>query len=192
MAAGVRLGWQHKFGLGAQAPALRVDLVADDFLARENGRSGRAGSAALSVRKRFGTSWRVLLGHEFNRYDGKAHAFDRTDGETTATLNADLSRTWRISLTGRHRHGGVLSYATPPHPVLVKAGKALTTVTSFDRDQPMIAYYFIARTDAVRLELGHTLGPRSELVLAIERRTTSQGPVTYANRPVSLSLNHSF
>ena len=145
-AIGLTAGLTRKFGLGPFAPTLGLDLAGDVQTARESGRAGRAGAATLFLQKRVSPAWRLGLAHERVRYDARSHAFDRSGGATSLRSDYDFDDRWRVSVTVRHRHGGVLSYATPPRPDLLMEGKALTTVTTFDRQQPMVAYYFLART----------------------------------------------
>jgi hypothetical protein len=187
-AAGARLGWQHKFGLGPFAPLLRLDVSGDLVAARESGRAGRAGSATLSARQRLSHWALAQVAHTWTRYDGRAHAFDRTGAETALSLTASPSAAWRATIGVRRWNGGVLSYATPPREDLIKEGKALTIVSTFDRADPLVAYYFIARTETLRLEVGRTLGPRAEFALGVEWRNTRRGALSYRNRIVSAGV----
>lgn len=190
--AGVRLAWQHKFGLGPFAPLLALEGVGDFVTARESGRAGRNGLLVLTARQRLSQAWRVRGRHEEARYDGRAHAFDRTGRESTLGFEFEAAPGWRLSASGSRRHGGVLSYATPPRPDLLREGKALTTVTTFDRSIPMVAYYFIARTDSWRVESAHSLGATRTLSLAAEYRDTARGPVRYVNRLITLGVSQRF
>lgn len=191
-AAGIALGWQHKFGLGAHVPALRLNLTGDHVAARESGRRGLAGTAALHLRQRLGHWGLLQLSREYQRHDARTHAFDRTGAESAARFTFAPRSGWRVTLGAARRDGGVLSYATPPHPELLRKAKPLTTVTTFDRAQDMVAYYFIARTESARAEAGFSLGPRTEVVFAHERRTTTEGVVAYRNHLTSLTLVHEF
>lgn len=190
--AGIALGWQRKFGLGSQVPALRLNLTGDRVEARESGRRGLAGTAALQLRQRLGHWGLLQLAREYQRHDARTHAFDRTGAETAARFTFAPRAGWRLTLGAARRDGGVLSYATPPHPELLRKAKPLTTVTTFDRAQDMVAYYFIARTESARAEAGFSLGPRTEFVCAHERRSTSKGVVAYRNHLTSLSIVHEF
>jgi len=191
-AVGGHLGWTHKFGLGPFAPALSLDVAGDMRLARESGRAGRAGSATLGLHRRFNESWRLSLAHECARYDARKHAFDRTGGETSLRIDYDFDERWRLSATARHRQGGVLAYATPPRPDLLQKGKALTTVTTFDRQEPMVAYYFLAQTLSGAAAVSRALDRVSSLNLVYEHRQTKKGALRYRNQLVSLSLARQF
>jgi hypothetical protein len=191
-AVGIRAGWTHKFGLGALAPTLALELAGDAFGARENGRAGRAGSATVLLQQRLDDNWRLALAYERARYDARQHAFDRTGEETSARADYDFDARWRLSATARLRHGGVLSYATPPRPDLLTAGKALTTVTTFDRNRPMVAYYFIARTVSGEAAVSRALDDATALNFAYEFRETEKGAIRYVNHLVSLGVTRQF
>jgi hypothetical protein len=171
---------------------MALEGVGDLVAARETGRAGRGGLLVLTARQRLSQAWRVRAKHEEARYDGRAHAFDRTGRESTVGFEFEAAPGWRLSASGAHRHGGVLSYATPPRPDLLREGKALTTVTTFDRSVPMVAYSFIARTASWRVESTHSLGPTQTLSLAAEYRDTSRGSVRYLNRLVTLGVSQRF
>jgi hypothetical protein len=192
IAAGPDFAWQHKSGLGAYATVFRLEAGARLAGARESDRAGRAGHVAAEISRRLSPGIRIGLRHERARFDAREHAFDRTGRESTATFSADLPAPWRFSASLSRRDGGVLSYASPPHPILVTAGKALSTVSTFDRATDLIAYYFLARTETVRLELSRTLGPRTALAAGFEARDTSLGKVSYDNRLFSLHLLRQF
>jgi hypothetical protein len=191
-AFGLRLGWQQKTGLGAHTPVLAVDLSADRFAAREIGRAGRAGALTATVRRRFSHWALVRLGYEWSRYDAREHAFDRTARESFVSLAADLNGGWRVTAALARRDGGVISYARPPHPILLAGGKALTTVGTFDADRDFVAYYFMARTVSARAELSRALDARTAVALAGEIRETNRGVVAYPNRVLSLTLLRDF
>lgn len=191
-AFGLALSAQKKTGFGPGSTVFGAVLSADRFVAREIDRAGLAGAAAFSVRRRFASWAQVHLTREYLRYDARAHAFDRTSRDTRLQLSGDFDGRWTVTAAVARRDGGVLSYARPPHPLLVRDGKALTTVTSFDADVPFVAYYFLARTFTLRTEVSRTLPYRSSVTLSLERRLTSQGVVDYRNHILSLHASHAF
>ena len=191
-ALGLALSAQKKTGFGPNTTVFGAALSGDRFFARETGRAGLAGSAEVFVRHRFASWAQLRLSREYLRYDAREHAFDRTSRDTRLRLSGDFAGRWTAAATVARRDGGVLSYARPPHPQLLREGKALTTVSTFDADLPFVAYYFIARTYAVRAELSRVLPHRSNLTFAVERRLTSEGVVDYRNHVVSLHFAHAF
>jgi hypothetical protein len=191
-AFGFQVSAQKKTGFGPAATVFGASLAGDRFAARETARAGLAGSASLFVRRRFASWAQVRLSREYLRYDAREHAFDRTSRDTRLQFAGDFDGRWTFVALAARRDGGVLSYARPPHPLLVRDGKALTTVTTFDADLPFVAYYFMARTFTLRGEISRTLPLRSSLTFAVERRVTSHGVVDYRNHTASLHVSHAF
>jgi hypothetical protein len=191
-ALGLALSTQKKTGFGPDSTVFGAALNADRFLAREVGRAGLAGSATVFVRRRFASWAQVRLSREYLRYDAREHAFDRTSRDTRLQLSGDFDGRWTVTAILARRDGGVLSYARAPHPLLVRDGKALTTVTSFDADRPFVAYYFLARTVSVRAEISRALPRRSSVTVSLERRLTAHGVVDYRNHVLSAHVSHAF
>ncbi len=191
-ALGLRLVWQHKFGLGAAAPTLRAEFAGDAAAGRESGRTARAGTAALVYRQRFALLTRVELGHEWLRHDARQLAFDVTARELFARVSHQVGSAWEITLGARRRYGTTLSYSAPPRPDLVKLGKPITFVTTFDRATPWIAYYFNAHTDTLEARASRSFGRNLALVLSAEYRETSHGNSRYFNRVGSATLVRPF
>lgn len=190
--AGVRLAWQHKFGLGPFAPLIAIELNGDGLAARESDRAGRQGALALNVRQRLSNDWRLRLRHEQARTDARGPAFDRTGRETSLAAECEAAPGWRLSAAAAYREGTVLSYATPPRPDILKEGRARGLVTTFDRVTPMMSYTLDARTWSWRIEAAHSLTDRRTLTLAAEYRETERGAIRYRNRPLSLVLAQRF
>lgn len=185
---GARLGWQRKFGLGAFAPAFTLEGAGEWMGAREAGRAGRLGLLALAGRQRLAPEWVVRARHEHARHDARAAAFDRTGRETTMALEWEAAPGWRLTASLAGRRGDVLAHATPPRPDILREGRAMGLVTTFDRERPMMSYLIDARTVTWRLESSHGLGPRLTLSAAAEHRDTERGAVRYRNRILTLAL----
>lgn len=192
LAVGPRVGWTHKFGLGPLAPTLSVDFAGDAVAARESGRGGWTGFATVTLQKRLDPSWQLALAHERARHDARQTAFDRTGEETSVRADYDWDSRWRFSLCGRHRHGGVLSYATPPRPDLLAAGRVLGSVTTFDRARPMNAYFLLARTLAGEAAVSLALDDATALHFAYEHRETEKGAIRYVNHLVTAGVTRQF
>ncbi len=189
-ALGPRLALQRKFGLGAFAPALRLDLGADAMAGRESARSGPAGTAALRLLQRFSTATRAEISAEVARLDARGAVFARTAGTLAAGVDHDLDGRWRVSFRFAWRDGDVVSYAMPPRPDLRAAARDLTTSSTFDR--PFIAYRLKAHTLDYSLALSPALDERTVLSLAVGLRTTARPGERYLNHLVSLALTRQF
>lgn len=189
-AAGVRVEWQHKFGLGALAPVVSIELAADAVAANETGRRGTGKGVTLALRKRFNDLWRVALTQEFARHDARQAVFDRAGAETALEVGRDITEFTRLALRVNYRSGDVLSYGTPPRPDLVALAPNRADVETFGR--PMVAYSIGARTVGARASYISALNEQSAVILAYEWRDTERSPFHYVNHLVSLALSHQF
>jgi len=144
------------------------------------------------IRQRFAQLTRVELGHRWLRNDANDLAFDVTARELFARVSHQVGSDWQLTLGARRRFGTALSYSAPPRPDLVKLGKPITFVTTFNRAVPWIAYYFDARTDALEFEASRLIGRKLALVLSAEYPETAHGNVIYFNRVVSVALVRPF
>lgn len=189
-AAGARVEWRHKFGLGALAPVVSIELAADAVTANEAGRRGTGKGVTLALRKRFNELWRVALTQEFARHDARQAVFDRAGAETALEVGRDITEFTRFALRVNYRKGDVLSYGTPPRPDLVALAPNRADVKTFGR--PMIAYSIDARTVGARASYISALNEQSAVILAYEWRDTERSPFRYVNHLVSLALSHQF
>jgi hypothetical protein len=190
---GARATGQHKFGLGAYAPTLRLALSGDVVPAREADRAGLAGAASAAYRQRLTPTLRLQLTYEIARYDARTLTFDRTGRESTAMLAWQSPTAWQFDLAVAHRRGDVLAYSSPPRPDLVASGKNLVFVDTFGRRSPLIAYYFPADTRSAELGASRFLGRNLTLSVNASWSRTTHGPgAFYLNRVGSLSLQRTF
>lgn len=190
--AGGRIAWQHKAGLGAFAPAFALEGAGEWMGARESGRAGLLGLLAISARSRIATHWVARIRHEHARNDARAAAHDRTGRETTLSAEWEAATGWRLSSSVALRQGDVLAHATPPRPDILREGRAMGLVTTFDRERPMMSYRLDARSLSWRLESSHQIGPDQTLTFAADYRDTTRGTVTYLNRSLTLGLGRRF
>mgnify|MGYP001547938730 FL=1 len=189
-ALGPTVSWSHKFGLGPFAPVFSVELAASGVAAQESRRSGLAGSAALTLRKRLDEVTRVSLTYERARHDARATLFDRTGEESAASVSRELVPDWNLTATIRYRRGDVLAYSTPPRPDLVALSKIREANSTFDR--AFIAYALDAHSLGGGLALSHPLNATSALTFGYDYRNTTRRPVRYINHLVSAALTHQF
>ncbi len=178
----------HKFGLGAQAWVIGAAASGDWVTVREHVRSGLAGELRLEVRKRWGDSWQSFLGSERTRYEARQLAFTHSGRENYLRVEYQLNPVWRAAVELRQRVGIVVSYTTPPRPDLVLAGKVLTLVDTFERETPLLAYYFPADTQSASLELTRTMGPAASAYLKFEYGETTHFALRYLNQRSTLGL----
>ncbi len=190
LALGPRVGWQHKFGLGALAPTFNAEFAGTAVVAHESDRSGLTGGVTLAWRKRLDPSTRVAVTQEWTRHDARAPVFARTGAETALELARDLGESWQLSFAARWRTGDVLSYATPPRTDLVSLARVRVPNATFGR--PFVAYSLDARTLTGALALSRALGDASSFTLGFEYRDTTRQPLRYVNHLVSATLARQF
>lgn len=187
---GPQLSWRHKFGLGAYAHLIRIELTGEVVAAHESGRAGLTGRAAIVWRKRLDPATRFALTYARSRHDARAAVFDRTGHEAAIELGHDLDERWSVSLITRWREGDVLSYASPPRPDLVSLAKVLMVVGTFD--QIRVAYSLNARTVGGSLATSCAVNDTTSLTIGYDFRRTDSGPLHYVNHLVSVGLAHQF
>lgn len=187
---GPQLSWRHKFGLGAFAHLLSIELTGETVGARESGRAGLAGHAAIVWRKRLDPATRIALSYGVARHDARASIFDRTGREAALDVARDLDGRWSLTFAAFWRKGYELSYATPPRPDLVSLAKVFTAVDTFHEQR--IAYSLDARTLGGSLTASYAIKDRTSVTLGYDLRRTESGPLRYVNHLVSVGLTHEF
>jgi len=189
-AAGGRVDWQHKFGLGALAPVFSVELAGDVIAAQESGRAGSSAGVTFALRKRFDNRWRASLTEELAETYARAAVFDRGGAQTTAQVGYELNESSRLTFDAFYRDGDVVSYATPPRPDIVAIAPNRMPVTTFGR--AMVAYSVRAETLGTKIAYIRALTQESALVVSYEVRRTERDPLRYVNQLVSLALVRQF
>lgn len=200
--AGPTVGIQHKFGLGAYVPTLRLDLAADGIAAAESARAGWSDRATLSLGQRFTETLRLDLSGEWNRTDARDDTFSHTATVLGAALAFDLNDRWRLKAGVRWRNGDVVSYYRAQWTAWgwVPSGyggydgeygdQAGRLVTTFDR--PYLAYRLHAGTLSYAITLSPALGPNTALVFTGECSVTENDAVRYVNHLISAGVTHRF
>lgn len=189
---GPGLGWDHKFGLGAQAWVIAAAAAGGWVSGREADRSGLSGQLQLEIRKRWNESWQFSLGTERTRHDARGRAFSNSGRENYLRGEFQLNAVWRATAELRQRAGIVVSYTSPPRPDLVQAGKVLTLVDTFERNAPLLAYYFPADTRSASLELLRSLGLATSAYLRFEYRETTHKALRYLDQRSTVGVVRRF
>ena len=187
---GPQAAWRHKFGLGALAPVVSVELEADAVMARDSDRSGWAGRAALVGRQRLDEATQISLSYARTRLDANESVYARTGGEAAVEVTREVNEDWQVALAARWREGDVVSYATPPRPDLVALARVRVMVDTFGA--PRVAYSLSARTLGGSVALTRRLDDRSSITFAYEGRVTERSPLRYVNHLVSTAFTRQF
>lgn len=202
VAAGPHLALQHKFGLGAYAPTLRLDTAVAGIAARDSARSGWSSRVALNWGRRFTEALRCDLNGEWTRTGAHADVFTKSTRALAAGLAYDLSDQWRFKARVGWRNGDVVSYyraywtAWGWEPAGYggnnygyQSGPS-RLVSTFD--EPYLAYRVRAHTWSYAATLSPALGPNTALVLSFEYCETENSSVRYVNQLLSAGVAHRF
>ena len=199
LTAGPCVGWRHKFGLGAYAPALRFDLAGAGIAARETIRAGWQGQASLGFGQRFTEALRVDFGADLLRTDTHAEVFTRTTGGLAAEMNYDFTPRWRLKARLGWRNGDVVSYSRavwtywgwqPASGYSYASSTPWLFVHTFD--DPYLAYRVRAHTWNYTVGVSPAIGRNTALTFQIERAETSNATTRYVNNLYSVGLAHQF
>ena len=187
IAPGATVGLRYRFGLGRQAPWVRIeDGLAYAFFNEDN-RSGRDNS--LRVTGGFGITERLSVeaAYIFEDFEAKDRFWSWSAHNAGLRLTYDLTSSLQVALGYSYRDGEVISYATPPRPDLFRLASDLDAVNSFE-GFPYTAYKLRGETNALSASAGYTLNKYLSIELDYEFRNTSHGPLDYTNHLVEAKI----
>jgi len=189
-AAGGRAELRHRFGADPLATEISVEGAADAVEAREYGRRGVSTGVLARLRKRLNPLMRVGLSHEVSWFNAKLGTYDFAASETALELDRDVSKTTRITLTGRFRNGDIVTYASGFRPDLEDRAPNRVETDTFERT--MTAYRLDAQTWSGRLALTRALDDSSAIQVAYEYRHGKRGPFTFPDHLLSVGMIYQF
>ena len=202
LAAGPHLALQHKFGLGAYAPALRLDTAVAGIAARDSARSGWSSRVALTWSRRFTEALRGELDGEWTRTDAHADVFTQSTRALAAELAYDFNDEWRFKARVGWRHGDVVSYYRaywtawgwqPEGYGGYGYGDSSGPSRLVDTfGEPYLAYRVRAHTWSYAATLSPALGHNTALVLSYEYCATENSSVRYVNQLLSAGVARRF
>lgn len=199
---GGQLGWRHRFGLGAYAPTLRLDLATAVVVARESARTGNQSTATLRASRRFSPETRLDLAADYGRQTARDTVLGQQRGSLSAEVAYDPNPQWRWRGRVRWANGDVLVY----HPVTwtpwgwqhlhgYGAGYnyyAFPTSIVRTFGPPHHAHRVFAHTWSYSLGVSPAIGPRTALTFQIERAETAYDAISYINHALTLGVAHQF
>jgi hypothetical protein len=189
-AAGARLEWRHTFGTGAFAPAVAVEVGADEVIARETPRRGTTTLLLATLQKRLNDVLRLTLTQEFADHNARAAVFDQKGAETAIELGRDMTEFARLIVRASYRHGDVITHTTEPREEFEALAANRAEIVTFGR--PMTAYSIEARTIGAKVALIRAVDESSAVIFGYEWRRTERAPLRYFNQLVSLAFVHQF
>lgn len=197
---------QHKFGLGAYAPAVSGGLNWTHHDSDTSVRTRELLELSLEYRKRLSPAWDFAAGvtYEFNEglEDSAAYASKYSPDNDIydfqqASVFASLDYTFRnfSSLSGSYRFvdGNTVSSALAPNPALLAIADALAPDAAFTAPpgRTIVAYTLATKAHLVALNWSVPVGRDSSLTAGYSRQQIeARRGVDYTNDRVSLTFMH--
>jgi hypothetical protein len=189
-AAGGTASLRYRFGLGANAPFIRVEGSAKYAEFDQDLQDGARYRATVVVGKRFGERLEAQLAYLFDRADARDSLFEVGGHSFLARVAVDVTPSTQLSAEYSARRGEVVSYAVPPRPDLVALAHKRIEVDTFG--EPYVAYNLDATTHRLGLGLGQALTKKLGVSLRYEWQVTSRAQIEYTNHVVLAAFQVSF
>ncbi len=186
ISAGPHLALRHKFGLGAYAPAIRLEVMATDAVVRNSYRSGWTEQVSLSYNQRFSEAWRFELGSDYSNFDARDALFSKRAVTVGTAATYDLDERWRLKAGLRYRNGEFISYASTIDNPYIANRYVHTYGTSF------YASKLRGHTWSYSIGIAPALAPYTALDFEFERSNTENALARYVNNIFSLSVVQQF
>lgn len=111
--AGVRLGLQHKFGLGPFAPVLQLDTALVYKAATLAADRGWTTEAGLRLAKRFTSQLKAGLRGSWLEHGARHASFDLQQRSLSLDASWDISERWSLSGSASRLSGTIVANAAP-------------------------------------------------------------------------------
>ncbi len=196
--AGPTLRLSHKFGLGPLAPLVYTGLAGTACGFDDSERSKIEGDFLVGFSQRLSDAFQVALDGRLGSYDAQDIVFTGNYASLDASLNWDLSETWRVKVLAGWRNGDLVSnYAAEESPYgwigidpkSLELPGAWHYVGTFHA--PYVAYRVSSVTWSYGLGVSPAIGPHTSLALEFHHYV-SPGFDRYLDNVVSVSLAHRF
>ncbi len=195
---GPRISWRHKLGVGPYAPFVTVGLEGSAVAFSDHERSRIEGVFTAGGGQRLNDAVQLLVDARAGTYNANDLVYGGNYVGANATLNWDVSGTWRIKLLGGWRSGdGVSNYAaqfvggawTPIDPGILNSPGWWHYVNTYN--QPFTAFRLGIRTLSSGIGVCPAIGRHTSLALQFVR-LDSKGYDRYADDVASASIVHRF
>ncbi len=190
VAVGGTASLRYRFGLGANAPFIRIEgsaKYADFDQALQDGARFRA---TFMLGKRFADRLEVQLAYLFDRADARHRLFEQEGHSFLARVAVDVTPGTQLTAEYSVRRGEVVSYAVPPRPDLAALANQRIEVDTFG--EPYIAYNIDATTHRLGVGVGQALASQLGVNLRYEWQVTSRAEIEYTNHVVIAAFQFSF
>tara|TARA_R110002167_G_scaffold89012_4_gene239962 strand:+ start:48 stop:953 length:906 start_codon:yes stop_codon:yes gene_type:complete len=197
---------QHKFGLGAYAPAVSGGLSWTHHDSDTAVRTHDSLELSLAYRKRLSPAWDFSAGaaYEFNEglEDGAAYAsryspdndiYDFEQASVFASLDYTFRNFSSLSASYSYVDGNTVSSALAPNPALLAIADALAPDGAFPAEpwRMIVAYTLATKAHLFALNWSVPVGRDSSLTAGYSRQQIeARRGVDYTNDRVSLTFMH--
>ncbi len=197
---------QHKFGLGAYAPAVSSGLSWTRHDSDTKVRTRDTLELSLDYRKRLAPEWDFAAGlaYEFNeglndgakyasRYSPKNDIFDFEQASAFASLDYTFRNFSSVSASYSYVDGNTVSSALAPNPTLLAIADALALDSAFPAPsgRMIVAYTLATKAHLYSLNWSVPIGRDSSLTAGYSRQQIqARAGVDYTNDRVSLTFMH--
>lgn len=194
---------RQKFGLGAFAPAVAVDLGLRGRDARMAGAGGWTASGALRLGKRLTEAWRVGVTGDWQQHYAQSDVFDTKHHRFFATVTWDINDRWQLSHGNGRLWGSFTANASPTVWPRAIGGALGSAIADYYNAVPWavtdsfgpgwVTYIVDGRVSFWWLELSPALGRNTSLPLRYESLfAVNKVGVKYRQDVWTLSVIHRF
>ena len=181
---------RYRFGLGKNAPWIRLETKAGYANFAESGRSGWEVRPGLRGGLSMAEHVALEVGYEYQHYAAREAVWEQDGHSVSLRGKIELTSSTQLSIGYSYRYGDVTAAAIPPRPDFVAIADVREFINTFD--ELYMAYRFPASTHAGSIGLSQTLGHGVALQASYEYRYTTHDSLHYLNHATQLALAISF
>ncbi len=187
---GVETNLRYRFGLGKNAPWIRLEtkLSYADF--SDEGRSGWDFRPGLSGGVGLTDRFRVDATYGYDRFAAREAVWEHQGHSVSVHGRIELTLSIQMVVGYGYRYGDVNSAAIPPRPDIVAIADVRERTETFDK--PYVAYRFPASTQIGAIAVSQALSSFAAIQASYEFQYTTHHPLHYINHVAELALAISF
>ena len=194
--AGATVQMRKKFGLGAFAPVLAIDVSLHRRDAHIAGANDWLAAGALRFSQRFTKSWRASLTGDRQQHDASHTPFDVQHHRMLGALTWDITDRWQLAYGRGSLWGNLTSHISPQSFARARA-RLVSLGTTFEVTDSYgpgwVTTRPTGRSDFWWLELSPALGPNTSLPMRHESTyALTRSGATYRQELWTLGLLHRF
>jgi hypothetical protein len=190
VSAGATLALRYRFGLGADAPFLRVEghSAWTDF--NDSVQDGLRSNVSVTLGKRLFARLDLQAGYGFDDSAARADLYDQQGHTGFLRAAFDLTETTQLVADFSLRRGDVVAYAQPPRPDLVGLAEHLVEVDTFG--SAYTAYRFEATTHRAGFAIRQALTRQLGVTIGYAWQRTTRSDVEYTSHTLHGGVQFSF